>query len=195
MLQIFLKDETAFLTFIQADRDKKRQEQLEKKQLKKKLLEEEEEKVGGKARGTMAPPPKVTRAQAEEAKEKREQLELAAAASRVPAKVVETPREEEGELEENPNQLLKQSAMEGEAVARGVDSAIAVLGGGEPTELHPEKRMKAAYAAFEERELPKLKEENPNLRLSQLKQLLRKEWQKSPDNPMNQALAGRSTST
>lgn len=45
--------------------------------------------------------------------------------------------------------------------------------------------MKAAYTEFEERELPRLKAENPNLRLSQLKQMLRKEWQKSPDNPLN----------
>jgi hypothetical protein len=35
-------------------------------------------------------------------------------------------------------------------------------------ERHPEKRMKSAWAAFEERELPILKAENPHLRLSQL---------------------------
>lgn len=51
---------------------------------------------------------------------------------------------------------------------------------------HPERRLKAAYAAFEERNLPILKNENPNLRLSQLKQMLKKDWMKSPENPMNQ---------
>ena len=51
---------------------------------------------------------------------------------------------------------------------------------------HPERRMKAAYALFEEKNLPILKAENPNLRLSQLKQLLKKDWMKSPDNPLNQ---------
>lgn len=181
-----------FCLHFQAEKEKKKQEQLDKKQLKKKLLEEEEQKVGGKARGTMAPPPKVTRAQAEEVREKRQQLELAAASAST-SKPSEVQVPEQG-LEENPNQLLKQSALEGEAVARGVDSAIALLGGGEPVELHPEKRMKAAYASFEEKELPRLKAENPNLRLSQLKQLLRKEWQKSPDNPMNQVLAATSDS-
>ena len=51
--------------------------------------------------------------------------------------------------------------------------------------------MKAAFAAFEERNLPILKNENPNMRLSQLKQQLRKDWLRSPENPMNQArLAG-----
>lgn len=54
---------------------------------------------------------------------------------------------------------------------------------------HPEKRLKAAYNKFEEENLPKLKQENPNLRLSQLKQMIRKDWMKSPDNPLNQRLA------
>lgn len=51
---------------------------------------------------------------------------------------------------------------------------------------HPERRMKAAFLTFEEVNLPRLKQENPNMRLSQLKQLLKKEWMKSPENPMNQ---------
>ena len=54
---------------------------------------------------------------------------------------------------------------------------------------HPEKRMKAAYEEFESVRVPQLKSENPNLRLSQLKQMLRKEWLKHPDNPLNKKLA------
>lgn len=45
--------------------------------------------------------------------------------------------------------------------------------------------MKAAYTEFEQREMLRVKVENPGLRLSQLKQILRKEFQKSPDNPYN----------
>lgn len=56
----------------------------------------------------------------------------------------------------------------------------------EDPDRHPERRMKAAFSAFEEGTLPRLKQENPNMRLSQLKQLLKKEWMKSPENPMNQ---------
>lgn len=52
-------------------------------------------------------------------------------------------------------------------------------------EKHPERRAKAAYLVFEEREMVRLKEEYPNFRLSQLKQMLKKEWQKSPQNPFN----------
>lgn len=46
--------------------------------------------------------------------------------------------------------------------------------------------MKAAFAAFEQATMPRLKKENPNMRLSQLKQLLKKEWVKAPENPLNQ---------
>lgn len=53
-------------------------------------------------------------------------------------------------------------------------------------ERHPERRMKASFASYEEREMPRLKAENPSLKFTQLKQLLFKNWQKSPENPMNQ---------
>ena len=90
-------------------------------------------------------------------------------------------------LEINPNHLMRERALEGHVDAETVDEAIAALSVSQPAvDRHPERRMKATYAAFEERELPHLKEENPNLRMSQLKQLLRKQWMKSPENPMNQ---------
>lgn len=50
---------------------------------------------------------------------------------------------------------------------------------------HPEKRLKAAYQAFEQKYMPRLKEENPTLRMSQLKQILFKDWSKSSENPLN----------
>ena len=56
----------------------------------------------------------------------------------------------------------------------------------EEVDRHPERRVKAAYAAYEEANMPRLKMENPNMRLSQLKQMLKKEWTKSPENPLNQ---------
>lgn len=65
--------------------------------------------------------------------------------------------------------------------------------GEDKTDRHPEKRMKAAFNAFEEANMERLKQENPNLRLSQLKQLLKKEWMKSPENPMNQRTASYNT--
>ena len=52
--------------------------------------------------------------------------------------------------------------------------------------MHPEKRVKAAWKAFEEGRITQLRAENPSLRLSQIRQMLRKEWQKSPLNPLNE---------
>ncbi|KAK9447078.1 uncharacterized protein V1518DRAFT_422144 [Limtongia smithiae] len=53
-------------------------------------------------------------------------------------------------------------------------------------ERHPERRFKAALAAFEERRLPELKEEHKGLRLNQMKEIIRKEFEKSEENPFNQ---------
>jgi len=43
---------------------------------------------------------------------------------------------------------------------------------------HPERRQKAALAAFEDKRLPELKQEHPGLRLQQYKDLIYKEFQK-----------------
>lgn len=61
-----------------------------------------------------------------------------------------------------------------------------IAGDGGPSERHPEKRLKAAYAAYEERMLPELRKENPGMRLSQLKQMVFKSFQTAPENPKNQ---------
>ena len=73
------------------------------------------------------------------------------------------------------------------ASASSVSEAIKVLSiaQDEKVDKHPEKRMKAAYTEFEERRLEELKAENKSLKLSQLKQMIFKEWQKHPDNPLN----------
>ncbi|CAO3622951.1 unnamed protein product [Cunninghamella blakesleeana] len=78
-----------------------------------------------------------------------------------------------------------------EFTATNIDDAIDLLSlddkiKAKDIEKHPERRFKAALAAFEERELPRFKQENPGLRLSQLKELMYKAFQKSPDNPFNQ---------
>lgn len=90
-------------------------------------------------------------------------------------------------IEENLNRLMAETT-----IATTVDEAIAVLreAGGEGddggADKHPEKRLKAAYKAFETANMARVKAENPGMRLSQWKQLLWREWAKSPENPMNQ---------
>jgi hypothetical protein len=75
--------------------------------------------------------------------------------------------------------------------ASGLDDALDLLKltSAQKIELdrHPERRMKAAYQAFEATELARLKQENPGLRLGQVKEQVQKLWKKSPLNPMNQA--------
>lgn len=79
--------------------------------------------------------------------------------------------------------------------ATGIDNALDALslanntGKGEKVETHPERRFKAAYGAFEERRLEEMKDEK-GLRRQQKVDRIRKEFEKHPDNPFNQALVG-----
>lgn len=75
--------------------------------------------------------------------------------------------------------------------ASGIDDALDALAltsdvGKAAVDRHPERRFKAAYAAYEERRLPELREEHKGLRLGQMKELIKKEFEKSPENPFNQ---------
>lgn len=157
------------------DKEKKRHEQLERKKELQKLHDEEMATI--KKAGPV-PQAKVTRAEIDKHIEKeRKQKEEAA-------------RKEQKELEETPiEENINRLQIEGEE-ARSVTQALSVLST-QPDEVdqHPEKRMKAAYKKYEETNLPILKQENPNMKLSQLKQMLWKDWQKSSENPLNQRLA------
>ncbi|KEI36972.1 uncharacterized protein L969DRAFT_53935, partial [Mixia osmundae IAM 14324] len=61
----------------------------------------------------------------------------------------------------------------GQKAATGVDT-------------HPERRFKAAFETYRERELPRLRQEFKGLRLQQLNDMMYKDFQKHPDNPFNQ---------
>ncbi|NWV20875.1 CC124 protein, partial [Origma solitaria] len=158
------------------EREKRRLEQLERKKELQRLLEEEDSKLKGKS-PKQGNPGKITRAQIEESIRKEQQQRESAETAEKEKSHLELP------LEENLNRRLQE---EGSVQARTIEDAIAVLSVSQEAERHPERRMKAAFSAFEELHLPRLKLENPNMRLSQLKQLLKKEWMKSPENPMNQ---------
>ncbi|PVD19887.1 hypothetical protein C0Q70_20380 [Pomacea canaliculata] len=157
-------------------KEKKRVELLEKKKELQRLADEEMSQMKGAKQDTLS---KLTRAQIQA---NRERLEAEAAAA---AKKEEDLPYDEKPIEENLNRMV----IEGDE-ARTIDEAISVLRSEDVTvDKHPEKRMKAAYNKFEEENLPRLKAENPNMRLSQLKQMLKKDWMKSPENPMNQRSA------
>lgn len=159
------------------DKEKKRLELLERKKENQRLLDEETSKIKGRSKEAVTGG-KVTRAQIEQTllneQQKQEQEE-------------QQPKEKshlETPLEENVNRIIPD---EGSVEARTIEDAIAVLSTGpEDLDRHPERRMKAAFASYEEANMPRLKKENPNMRLSQLKQQLKKEWTKAPENPLNQ---------
>lgn len=86
-----------------------------------------------------------------------------------------------GVLEENNNKLE-------DIDASGVDNAIAALEIADSSKPMEKQRvnLKAAYAAFEARELPLIKEAHPGLKRSQYQERVHAAWLKSPDNPKNQ---------
>ncbi|EFO27742.1 hypothetical protein LOAG_00744 [Loa loa] len=158
--------------------ERKRMEALQRKHESRIAHDEEMKALSGKAVGSS----KITQAtieankRAEEERKREEEKERLLKEQRLGT-------EEEG-IEENVNQLK----VEGET-ARTVTEAINILSIGKSTiDRHPEKRVKAAYQEFEEKMLPRLREEYPTYRLSQLKQVLKKQWQKSPENPLNQKI-------
>ncbi|KAG7514314.1 hypothetical protein JOB18_030437 [Solea senegalensis] len=159
------------------DKEKKRLDLLERKKENQRLLDEEAATLKGRAQKEAAAGGKVTRAQIENMLQDEQQEQL----NPQEKSHLETP------LEENVNRIIPD---EGSVEARTIEDAIAVLSTG-PDDLdrHPERRMKAAFVAYEEANMPRLKNENPNMRLSQLKQQLKKEWMKSPENPLNQRFA------
>ncbi|XP_058246752.1 coiled-coil domain-containing protein 124 isoform X1 [Hemibagrus wyckioides] len=153
------------------EREKKRLDALERKRENQRLLDEEDSKLKGKqSREKLA---KVTRAQIEQNLDREQALKETE--KKVEKSHLETP------LEENINHIIPE-----EDSARTIEDAIAMLSTKEDLDRHPERRMKAAYTVFEEANMSRLKMENPNMRLSQLKQQLKKEWAKSPENPLNQ---------
>lgn len=73
-----------------------------------------------------------------------------------------------------------------EMVNAKTDKASLGTDAAKKVESHPERRFKAAFEAYLERELPEARKEHPGLRLQQYRDLLFKQFQKHPDNPFNQ---------
>ncbi|KAL4913527.1 hypothetical protein BDW62DRAFT_161172 [Aspergillus aurantiobrunneus] len=75
--------------------------------------------------------------------------------------------------------------------ATGIDNALDALSltakDTSKIDRHPERRYKAAYAAFEARRLPEIEAEYTGLRRQQRIDIVKKEFDKSEENPFNQA--------
>lgn len=157
------------------EEERKRAEASKRKAEAKALLDQEMSSIRTQGKQPLA---KINRQQILEEMEKKQKALEAMTVPKITSRVVVT----SPIIEENLNR-----AMADIEVATNVDEALAVLTlKTEEEDKHPERRMRAAYRAFEAANLPRIKTENPNLRLSQWKQLLMKEWNKSPENPFNQ---------
>ena len=68
----------------------------------------------------------------------------------------------------------------------GLDSALNAMSVNGGDDRHHEKRMKAAYKAYEEKMMPEMKQTYPGLKRQQYLDKIFTSWKKSPENPMNQ---------
>lgn len=154
---------------------------------------EEAERNSINCKGKLSNQDKMTRAMLLRQAEEAEAARKAAAEERKLAmsKIVQQPE---------PTENLNRAANDSNAIqASSVDEAIAAFDktsidssssssssqSNSILDRHPEKRMKSAYAEYEEREMEVVKAENPHLKLSQYKEIIFKNWQKSPENPIN----------
>ncbi|XP_050363964.1 uncharacterized protein LOC126782709 [Argentina anserina] len=180
---------------------KKREEEAEKRaeaatrkaearrlaELEEKELEKMAKKPDKKVSRVAIPVPKVTEA---ELRKRREEEGAAMEKKSEESKKKQTRTAAEEEYE---RMVLVSNTNRDDSVieARTVEDAIAQMAVAEPllVDRHPERRLKASFKAFEEAELPRLKEEKPGLTHNQYKDMIWKLWKKSPDNPLNQVAA------
>ncbi|KAI8603569.1 DUF1014-domain-containing protein, partial [Dissophora ornata] len=148
--------------------EQKRQEQLAKKREAQRVLEEEEKTLKSK-------PAKPVKGEEKKAVKKTQKVE--AFASEV--KVVEE------FSASNIDDALDLLTLTGSSTG-GSGQAPITTGKGKDVDRHPERRFKAAFEAYKEREMPNLKKDHPGLRQNQMHDILYKQFQKSPENPFNQ---------
>jgi hypothetical protein len=94
-----------------------------------------------------------------------------------------------GQLDEDPSGPSTNTAINASGIDNALDALSLTTGAANDLKVdrHPERRYKAAYKAYEERRLPEIELEHPGLRKNQRVELVRKEFEKSEENPFNQA--------
>ena len=162
----------------------KEEKQKEKQRLKEELKKEEEETLAKKKKNQVSAP---TRKQIQEYEEERTKKLLK-------EKEEEDKEKNKNEYEDlnmdeefvNENYKKLKNKTEGGVdiiEASGVESALQEISL-EEYDKHPEKRMRQAWNAFFEKQLPIYKEKYPNLKRQQYINMIQKEFQTSPDNPV-----------
>lgn len=177
------------------EQEQKKHEQAQKKAENKKLAEEEAAMIE-RPKSAKAPKvavAKVTQHQLQKQKEFEEKVKQQEQTEKKLAAKREVSEDAYSRIVETENKNKEEDVID----ARSVEEALKHLGVDDTpgSDKHPEKRMRAAWLAFCERELPILKEDKPGLRQNQYKDMLWKSWQKSPQNPVNAALIQQQAGT
>ncbi|CAK9177890.1 unnamed protein product [Ilex paraguariensis] len=173
------------------EESEKRAEAAARKAEARRLAEQEEKEIektmrkpDKKVNRVSIPVPKVTEAELQRRREE-EQAAILKRSEEAKKRQSRTAAEEEYE-----RMVLVANTNRDDSIidAHTVEDAIAQMAVTDtlPVDKHPERRLKASFKAFEEAELPKLKEEKPGLTHTQYKDMIWKLWKKSPDNPLNQ---------
>ncbi|GES62336.1 DUF1014-domain-containing protein [Aspergillus terreus] len=151
----------------------------------------------GSGKKCASPPPTLEDAEAKKAEAARKKAErdalLAAEEASLPSKAKKSNQPQKksrgldlGQLDDEAPASRKGAALN----ASGIDNALDALSltGKDSSKIdrHPERRYKAAYAAYEARRMPEVEAENPGLRRQQRIELIKKEFDKSEENPFNQ---------
>ncbi|KAI0781460.1 hypothetical protein BD413DRAFT_463943 [Trametes elegans] len=163
------------------DKEEKRRAELARKAENARLLAEEEANAPAKAK----PAPKAGAKKAAPKTVKPAGPGAIAAGGGLGAASADTDDGKPGEVEAYSATGIDNAIDLLEVVTAKMDKA-SVGSQAANLERHPERRFKAAFEAYKERELPNARKEHPGLRLQQYHDLLYKQFQKSPENPFNQ---------
>jgi hypothetical protein len=95
------------------------------------------------------------------------------------------------QLDEDGTESKKATALNATGIDNALDALSLTADTGAKIDKHPERRFKAAFAAYEERRLNEMDQDGSGqgLRQNQKREKIRKEFEKSEENPFNQVSA------
>jgi hypothetical protein len=95
------------------------------------------------------------------------------------------------QLDDEPSSSKAAPALNATGIDNALDALSLTADSGTKIDKHPERRFKAAFAAYEERRLNEMDKDGSGqgLRQNQKREKIRKEFEKSEENPFNQVRA------
>ncbi|QDZ20562.1 coiled-coil domain-containing protein [Chloropicon primus] len=169
------------------EQEAKKREAARKKDEARRLVAEEDAKLAKPKKPQKASvAQKVTKFELEKQKQKdQEQLKLKIEQETRKVRDRTVTEEEYDAMVSRPNMNHETDVIQAKSVEQAISGLqSAGLADQAVIDPHPEKRLRAAYLAFEEEELPIIKQTMPGLTLKQYKDKLWKQFKKSPRNPV-----------